>query len=151
MELPENTGWPEGVVARFCNLAGAFVDLHAARFMTHWLSGPPYAATEDYEVSGWNWRCLGCAELGREGDTYNDPGFRKLQEARSEAQAHAAECRAVPATPASWEYLVESFYAKWVSVEQVLDKRGPQGWELVTVNWNTHEAIFKRPAAGGAA
>lgn len=146
----ENTEWSEKVIASFRNVAGAMVDLHTARFETRFTySGPPYAADEPYKVDGWNWRCLGCAKFGREGDTYNDPGFRQLQEARSEAQAHATVCRAVSRTSACWEYLVESFAEKWMMIEQVLDKRGPQGWELVTVNWAKREAVFKRP--GGAA
>lgn len=147
------TEWSESIVASFRNAASALVELHTARFMTHWTySGPPYAADSPYEVGGWNWRCLGCKAYGREGETYYDPGFRNLPEARSGAQAHAVECRAVPrlAELVGWEYLVESFYEKWMMIEQVLDKRGPQGWELVTVNWASREAVFKRPAGSAA-
>jgi len=47
-----------------------------------------------------------------------------------------------------WEYLTESFRAKWLTLEDILDKRGPEGWELVTVHWDGHKAVFKRPAGG---
>lgn len=151
MALHEITTRPESVIARFVNVGGAVVELHTTRFMTHWLSGPPYACDEPYAVDGWNWRCLGCAAFGREGETYCDPGFRMLSEARAGAQMHAAMCRALPQqAPAGpcWEYLTESFRAKWETLEQTLDRRGPQGWELVTVNWDSHTAVFKRPAGG---
>ncbi|MFG1619533.1 hypothetical protein ACGFI3_42845 [Nonomuraea wenchangensis] len=139
----------ESVVARFVNVGGALVELHTARFLTHWTySGPPNGADKPYEVNGWNWRCRGCAAFGREGETYYDPGFRKLGEARDEAQRHAEQCRAIPSTSAGWEYLIDYFQAKWETLEALLQRHGPLGWELATVNWNAREAVFKRPAGG---
>lgn len=98
-KAPDETGseWPADVIARFVNHGGALVDLHRARFTTRWRpSGPPYAAHRPYEVDGFNWRCLGCAAYGREGETYYDPGFRAMDEARAGAQEHAENCRAIP-------------------------------------------------------
>jgi hypothetical protein len=89
--------WPEGVIARFVNHGGALVDLHHKRFTTRWRpEGPPFAAHKPYKVDGYNWRCLGCTAYGREGDTYNDPGYRDMNEARAKAQEHADLCRALP-------------------------------------------------------
>jgi hypothetical protein len=145
----DNSARPDEVIARFVNLGGAVVELHTARFMTHWTyAGPPHAAVQDYEVDGWNWRCLGCAAYGRESDTYKDPGFRKLAEARSEAQQHAAMCRAIPDTPACWEYLVESYRDKWVTFEDILARHCRSGWDLVTVDWDARKVVFKRSAGG---
>ncbi|MFI0425101.1 hypothetical protein [Spongiactinospora sp. 9N601] len=88
---------PADVITRFLNLGGSVTELHRTRFTTRWTySGPPYAAASPYEINGYTWRCLGCAAYGREGDDYNDPGWRKLHEARQDAQDHAAYCRAMP-------------------------------------------------------
>lgn len=88
------TTWPEGVLARALNLVGAPVDVHGHRFITVWShTGPPHAAAQPYEVNGFNWRCLGCGSYGRQGDTYNDPGYRDRREAQADAQAHAERCR----------------------------------------------------------
>jgi hypothetical protein len=85
------------VVIRFLTLGGAPVELHTARFTTRFdYRGAPYATPQPYEVDGFNWRCTGCTAYGREGDTYNDPGYRKLGEARSAANEHAETCRAMP-------------------------------------------------------
>ncbi|WP_433382660.1 hypothetical protein [Streptosporangium sp. CA-115845] len=93
-----NTPWPEGVITRYLTVGGATVDLHSHRFTAKWsYRGAPYAASPDqrYEVGGFNWRCLGCDAYGREGDTYNEPGYRALDEARESAQEHAERCRAI--------------------------------------------------------
>jgi hypothetical protein len=143
----------DGIIARFENVAGALVELHPMRYTTRYDSrGNPYLAREPYEIDGFNWRCLGCAEYGFEGERYDDAGYRHLKDARTDAQTHAARCRAVPQTVQAprWEYLTEYFTAKWETVEDVLDRRGPDGWELVTVHWDAHQAVFKRPAVGGA-
>ncbi|MFF0862328.1 hypothetical protein ACFYUV_11290 [Nonomuraea sp. NPDC003560] len=152
MNATSHTAWAGDVVAGFVNLGGAIVELHTARFMTQWLSGPPYACDEPYAVDGWNWRCRGCAAYGREGDSYNDPGFRKLAEARGEAQAHAEKCRAVPLLTelTGWEYLVESYRDKWTTFENVLERHCRSGWELVTVDWDGRRVVFRRPARGAA-
>lgn len=90
---------PDGVIARYRTAGGATVALHPTRFTTKWdYRGAPYAATTPYEVGGWNWRCLGCGEYGREGDSYNDPGFCELREARADAQVHAEKRCAMPPT-----------------------------------------------------
>jgi hypothetical protein len=87
----------DDVVIRLLGLGGAIVELHRTRFTTTWSSsGPPCAAHTPYEVDGFNWRCLGCDAYGREGDTYNDPGYRDFGKARNAAQEHAAQCRAMP-------------------------------------------------------
>lgn len=143
----------DDVVARFENISGALVELHTARFLTNWTyAGPPNAADLPYEVDGWNWRCLGCHEYGREGETYYDPGFRKLSEARSEAQEHAERCRAVPAAAEAprWEYLVESYRDKWTTFEDILARHCQSGWDLVTVDWEARKVVFKRPAGGAS-
>ncbi|MGW4411753.1 hypothetical protein ACWEJ6_47565 [Nonomuraea sp. NPDC004702] len=49
-----------------------------------------------------------------------------------------------------WEYRVESFREKWLTLERILDALGPKGWELVAVHWDGHQAVFKRPAGGDA-
>lgn len=45
-----------------------------------------------------------------------------------------------------WEYAVDAF-AQWMSprLQEVLDERGRDGWELVAVNWDVREVVFKRP------
>jgi hypothetical protein len=85
------------VITRFISVGEAIVELHSVRFTTHWTySGPPFAADKPYVIDGFNWRCLGCGEYGREDETYDDPAYREATEARTEAQAHAAACRALP-------------------------------------------------------
>jgi hypothetical protein len=85
------------VITRYANRAGAVVELHTARFTTHWTNaGPPYGANTPYEVDGYNWRCLGCKRYGRQNETYYDPGFQKLEEAQDGAQGHANDCSALP-------------------------------------------------------
>ena len=151
MSTTSNTS--ENVIARFANAAGALVELHPARFMTNYdYRGKPYGADEPYEISGYNWRCLGCAEYGFEGERYDDAGYRTLKDARADAQTHAARCRAVPqnVAPAGWEYATEWFRAKWETLEDILDRRGPDGWELVTVDWDGRRVVFKRPAGEAA-
>lgn len=89
--------WPDDVVVRYLTVGGATVDLHRKRFTTTFSHrGAPYAADKPYEVDGFNWRCLGCGVYGREGDSYHDPGYRSLPEARDVAQGHAEKCRAIP-------------------------------------------------------
>lgn len=147
----DNAARPESVIARFVNLGAALVELHTARFLTKWTAaGPPWHAARPYEVDGWNWWCTGCGEYGRDDESYDDPAFRKLADARSGAQEHSEKCRAVPprAEAAGWEYLTASFREKWVTLDDVLAQHGPQGWELVAVHWNAHQAVFKRPAGG---
>lgn len=135
------------VIARFATLGGAPVELHTARFTTQFTHrGAPYGADKPYEIDGYNWRCLGCAAYGREGDTYHDSGFRELGQARADANKHAGECHSALAP--RWEYLTESFRDKWLLIQDILDRRGPEGWELVSVDWDGHEAVFKRPAGG---
>ncbi|MGJ6967884.1 hypothetical protein ACSDR0_38845 [Streptosporangium sp. G11] len=89
--------WPKDVIIRFLNQGGATVDLYPVRFTTKWnYRGAPYAATHGYEVNGYSWSCLGCGVHARQGDTYNDPGYRDLSEARQSAQGHAEICRGIP-------------------------------------------------------
>ncbi|MEW1754720.1 hypothetical protein [Streptomyces angustmyceticus] len=86
---------------RFLTLGGATVAVESTRFVTRWSSCPPFAADKPYEISGFQWTCAGCGAYGREGDTYHDPNYRRQQEARDEANAHAEKCRAFPAAPAN--------------------------------------------------
>ncbi|WP_068922227.1 hypothetical protein [Planobispora rosea] len=96
-ETATNGAWPDGVIIRYLNVGGATVDLHRKRYTTQWsYRGAPYAADTPYEVEGYNWRCLGCDAYGREGDTYNDPGYRDLSKTRDAAQEHAERRRAIP-------------------------------------------------------
>ncbi|MFI0915293.1 hypothetical protein [Streptomyces abikoensis] len=98
---PETTAPPREpeapkAIMRFLTQGGAPVDLRPARFTTRFdYRGAPYAADKPYEIDGFNWHCTGCTSYGREGDTYNDPGYRSLEEARTKANAHAEKCRSV--------------------------------------------------------
>lgn len=137
------------VIARFATLGGAPVELHTMRFTTTFdYRGAPFAANGPYEVDGYNWRCRGCAAYGREGDSYNDPGFRHLSEARTEANAHAGECRSLPSRPSRWEYKTDFYSVTWNTLESILEAHGAAGWELVAVDWSSRQAVFKRPAGG---
>jgi hypothetical protein len=93
---PFATPWPEGTIVRYLTVGGATIDLRSTRFVTRWQGGPPFAASKPYETDGFQWTCSGCQSYGREGDDYNDPNFRKLAEARDDAQGHADKCRALP-------------------------------------------------------
>ncbi|GAA0969627.1 hypothetical protein GCM10009555_017100 [Acrocarpospora macrocephala] len=131
--LRRKAAWPADVLIRFVNVGGAAVDLHSLRFATKWdYRGAPYAATTPYEMDGFNWRCLGCKEYGREGDTYNDPGYGDLREAREAAQQHAERCRATPQEQAmtGWEYHV-AYGNPHLSGEE-LNALGRDSWELVS-------------------
>lgn len=86
----------DNVLMRFLTQGGATVSVYATRFTTRWAGGPPFAAATPYEVSGFQWECAGCDAYGREGDTYHDPNYRDKAEARSEANAHADQCRSLP-------------------------------------------------------
>lgn len=84
------------VLMRFLTHGGAEVELRPAGYISRWAaSGPPHAA-DPHRVEGFNWRCQGCRSYGREGDTYNDPGYLERREAREEANSHAANCWAMP-------------------------------------------------------
>lgn len=67
--MPE-TAWPEGVIARYLTVGGATVDLRAVDdFYDH------------------RYDCLGCGDMW---------AFRGESRVRSNAQAHAETCRAMP-------------------------------------------------------
>lgn len=138
------------VLATFTTLGGAAVELHPMTFTTRFdYRGAPWAASTPYEVDGYNWRCRGCAAYGREGDSYNDPGFRCLDEARTEANAHAGECRS--ALVARWEYKTDLYSLTWSNtLDDVLKARGKDGWELVAVDFNSRQVVFKRHAGGAS-
>lgn len=48
-----------------------------------------------------------------------------------------------------WEYAVRGFgvYVN-PTLQALLDECGADGWELVTVDWDGRDAVFKRPAGG---
>ena len=86
----------DGTLMRFLTVGGAVVAVFRTRFVTRWRGGPPFAADKPYWISGFQWECSGCGAYGREGETYEDPNFRQESEARSDANDHAAQCRAMP-------------------------------------------------------
>lgn len=86
----------DNTIARFLTLGGATVRMFPTRFITRWAGGPPFAAKEPYEISGFQWECDGCGAYGREGETYKDRNYRQQAEARTEANKHADACRAMP-------------------------------------------------------
>ncbi|MFF4821224.1 hypothetical protein ACFY2K_42350 [Kitasatospora sp. NPDC001309] len=69
------TGLPVGTVAAFLNLSAAMVALYAD-------------GTDQYGAPKASWFCLGC---GRHSHI-----AQQLGTSRGEANAHAAECRAIP-------------------------------------------------------
>lgn len=86
----------DNALMRFLTQGGAVVEVYPTRFVTRWAGGPPFAAAEPYEIGGFQWKCAGCGAYGREGETYKDRCYRELAEARTEANEHAATCRAMP-------------------------------------------------------
>jgi hypothetical protein len=64
--------WPEGVIARFVTVGGAFVDVEEL-------------------PNGTAWRCLGCGATGVHS------AFRT----RPDANQHATTCRSLPRRPRS--------------------------------------------------
>lgn len=87
----------DSTIARFLTVGGAVVRMYPTRFVTRWASCPPFAAAQPYEIGGFQWTCDGCGSYGREGETYQDPNYRKQSEARTAANEHADTCRAMPA------------------------------------------------------
>ncbi|MET9177786.1 hypothetical protein ABZX88_06110 [Kitasatospora aureofaciens] len=69
------TGMPVGTVAVFLNLSAAAVALYTA-------------GTDQYGSPRASWLCLGCGKRGYIA--------RELGASRTEANDHAAECRAIP-------------------------------------------------------
>lgn len=45
-----------------------------------------------------------------------------------------------------WEYSVETF-GRWTEphLRDLLAERGADGWELIAINWDGREVVFKRP------
>lgn len=45
-----------------------------------------------------------------------------------------------------WEYAIDRF-GVWTdpNLQEVLDGRGADGWELIAINWDAREVVFKRP------
>ena len=72
MTAPDQTAWPEGVIARYLTVGGATVDVTDRR-------------TEDYLRYAAD--CTGCGNRWTHGDE---------RYAREWAQAHAERCRALP-------------------------------------------------------
>jgi hypothetical protein len=70
-QAPQQTAWPEGVIARYLTVAGATVDL---------TGGGDYTRT----------RCTGCGDGGAPGLWWNERRANEL------AQGHAEKCRALP-------------------------------------------------------
>ncbi len=92
----------DDVVMRFLTQGGATVELHRQDYR---LRTKPFNSIEllpngESRIShGFNWRCLGCNAIGG-GGRYglNERHFdeHKPEESRDEANAHAANCRAMP-------------------------------------------------------
>jgi hypothetical protein len=90
------TGQQDAAVARFLTLGGAVVDLTTKRFVTRFADqGRPYAS-EPREVAGYAWLCQGCGDDGY--DQHGDTGYlpEEQHKARTDANAHASTCRAMP-------------------------------------------------------
>lgn len=93
-------------VARFLNNSGATVEMLSIRFSTHYLpQGRPYVSDTARDVDGFAWQCLGCGATGATGATGGANHIRsdygryltnERDEARRDANAHAAQCRAMP-------------------------------------------------------
>lgn len=99
-EIPIDTAAekPEvNVLMRFLTQGGATVEVHPKEFTARFdYRGAPYAVETPYKVDGFNWRCAGCAGFGRENETYYELGFRRIGEARDEANQHAKDCQSMP-------------------------------------------------------
>ncbi|MFF7190516.1 hypothetical protein ACFZAR_36095 [Streptomyces sp. NPDC008222] len=90
------------VVMRFLTQGGATVELHHQDKRVRTLPGSSVQVMPNGETRishGFNWRCLGCGDIGG-GGRYGlgDRHFDRFQkdEARNEANQHATTCRAMP-------------------------------------------------------
>ncbi|SEU46726.1 hypothetical protein [Nonomuraea wenchangensis] len=83
------------VITRYANRAGAVVELHHQRFTTKTDYRGYYHDETSFELSGFNWRCLGCGVTGCS-DIYKDRAYRDLDKARAGGQEHADACSALP-------------------------------------------------------
>lgn len=46
-----------------------------------------------------------------------------------------------------WEYVIDG-YGTWTDphLSDILAERGADGWEMIAINWDERQVIFKRPA-----
>jgi hypothetical protein len=95
----QHAAWPEGVVARYLSVGGAFVDV-TERSGFHGRTEP----TETHVMCGgcpathtvdWGWDGY-AAEFGQSQDSFDEGGKTSTPQAREWAQAHAEKCRAMP-------------------------------------------------------
>lgn len=101
--MPETTTTAtDDVVMRFLTQGGAVVELHRQdRTVRHSLGRPTYllANGKTRTSHGFNWRCLGCDEIGgggRYGLGDNHFDEHEPNDSRDEANKHADQCRAMP-------------------------------------------------------
>jgi hypothetical protein len=92
----------DGVVMRFLTQGGATVELNRQTRTVNYLPGQRgyLMPNNEKRVSrGFNWRCLGCNEIGGGGRYgFGDRHFDEHtpRESRDEANQHATTCRAMP-------------------------------------------------------
>ncbi|MFF4777655.1 hypothetical protein ACFY05_32990 [Microtetraspora fusca] len=93
----ETEPWPEGVVARCITAGATTVDVYETTFKTGYDAHGKWLGGERREVDGFNWRCLGCNEVGKADESYYiGKGYRDQREAKNEAQTHANGCSFLP-------------------------------------------------------
>ena len=102
LENPMATETPAtgNVLMRFLTQGGATVELHTHAYRTHY-NGLGHWTAELSDVTGSNWRCLGCDTRGRigfQGYGSSEYGYSETEadKARDEANKHAGECRSMP-------------------------------------------------------
>jgi hypothetical protein len=86
---------------QFLTQGAAVVEVRSHRFRTRYTwQGRPFVSDEVREVDGFTWKCLGCGKRGSggrgpfsDGEPYLD---NEGDQARDDANAHAASCRAMP-------------------------------------------------------
>ena len=92
----------DNVVMRFLTQGGATVELRRQNRTVNYLYGQPGYLIGNGETrvsNGFNWRCLGCDDIGGGGRYgFGDKHFDEDHPSRSrdEANAHASSCRAMP-------------------------------------------------------
>lgn len=104
--MPETTTPAEktadDVVMRFLTQGGATVELHSQTRTVNYQYGSPGYLIGNGETrvsNGFNWRCVGCNAIGGGGRYgFGDNHFDEYapDKSRTEANEHAATCRAMP-------------------------------------------------------
>ena len=92
----------DDVVMRFLTQGGATIELHRQDYCLRTMPGNSVQLMPNNETRishGFNWRCLGCDAIGGGGKYgLNERHFDEYRpnESRTEANEHAANCRAMP-------------------------------------------------------